>query len=51
MDGGAWWATVYEVAKSRTRLSDQAQTKRCKLLCKICYKDILYGMGNIASTS
>ena len=22
MDGGAWWATVHEVAKSRTQLSD-----------------------------
>ena len=22
MDGGAWWATVRRVAKSRTRLSD-----------------------------
>ena len=22
MDGGAWWAAVHEVAKSRTRLSD-----------------------------
>ena len=22
MDGGAWWATVYGVARSRTRLSD-----------------------------
>ena len=22
MDGGAWWATVHEVAKSWTRLSD-----------------------------
>ena len=22
MDGGAWWATVHEIAKSRTRLSD-----------------------------
>ena len=22
MDGGAWWAAVLEVAKSRTRLSD-----------------------------
>ena len=22
MDGGAWWATIYGVAKSRTRLSD-----------------------------
>ena len=24
MDGGAWWAAVHEVAKSRTRLSDLA---------------------------
>ena len=22
MDGGAWWATVHEAAKSQTRLSD-----------------------------
>ena len=22
MDGGAWWATIHEVAKSQTRLSD-----------------------------
>ena len=22
MDGGAWWATVHRVAKSRTQLSD-----------------------------
>ena len=22
MDGGAWWATVHGVARSRTRLSD-----------------------------
>ena len=22
MDGGAWWAAVHEVGKSRTRLSD-----------------------------
>ena len=26
MDGGAWWATVHGVAKSRTRLSDFAFT-------------------------
>ena len=25
MDKGAWWATVHEVAKSHTRLSEQAQ--------------------------
>ena len=28
MDGGAWWATVHGVAKSRTRLSDFTFTKR-----------------------
>ena len=22
MDGGAWWATIHRVAKSRTQLSD-----------------------------
>ena len=27
MDGGAWWATVHGVAKSRTRLSDFTQTQ------------------------
>ena len=26
MDGGAWWAAVHGVAKSRTRLSDSAFT-------------------------
>ena len=26
MEGGAWWATVYGVAKSRTRLSDSTFT-------------------------
>ena len=26
MDGGAWWAAVHAVAKSRTRLSDFAFT-------------------------
>jgi len=26
MDRGAWWATVHEVAKSQTRLHNQAQT-------------------------
>ena len=27
MDGGAWWATIQGVAKSRTRLSDFTYTK------------------------
>jgi len=26
MDGGAWWATVHGVAKSRTQLSDFTHT-------------------------
>ena len=34
MDGGAWWATVHRVAKSRTRLSDFAIT--------ICFNANLY---------
>ena len=28
MDRGAWWAMVHEVAKSWTRLSDQAQSHK-----------------------
>ena len=45
MDRGAWWATVHGVAKSQTRLRDQAQTKHIyrqeftKRALKIC---ILY---------
>ena len=31
MDRGAWRATVYEVTKSRTRLSDQAQSQQLYL--------------------
>ena len=29
MDGGAWWATVHEIAKSRTRLSNFTFTFTC----------------------
>ena len=29
MEGGAWWATVHGVAKSRTRLSDFTFTFHC----------------------
>ena len=32
MDGGAWWATVYEIAKSWTRLSDFTFTSLHSLL-------------------
>ena len=34
MDGGAWWATVHEVAKSRTRLSDVTFTFHFRALEK-----------------
>ena len=33
MDGGAWWATVHGVAKSRTRLSDFTFTFHFPLSC------------------
>ena len=32
MDGGAWWAVVHGVAKSRTRLSDFTFTFHCHAL-------------------
>ena len=31
MDSGAWWATVHEVAKSRTRLSDLTFTSQLSI--------------------
>ena len=34
MDGGAWWATVHGVAKSRTRLSDFTFT--CQITICVC---------------
>ena len=34
MDGGAWWAAVHGVAKSRTRLSDFTFTFHCHALEK-----------------
>ena len=36
MDGGAWWATVHGVAKSRTRLSDF--TSHFIYLAKLSYQ-------------
>ena len=33
MDGGAWWATVHGVAKSRTRLSDLLTLYGARFLC------------------
>ena len=37
MDGGAWWATVYGVAKSRTRLSDFTFTFIGELITMMLY--------------
>ena len=34
MDGGAWWAAVHGVTKSRTRLSDFTFTFHCRALEK-----------------
>ena len=36
MDGGAWWATVHEVAKSQTRLSDFTFTSLNFRLNELC---------------
>ena len=33
MDGGAWWATVHGVAKSRTQLSDFSLCKKYMFDC------------------
>ena len=37
MDGGAWWATVHGVAKSRTRLSDFTQNPPNNTLLKFYF--------------
>ena len=37
MDGGAWWATVYGVAKSRTRQSDFTFTFIGELITMMLY--------------
>ena len=34
MEGGAWWATVHGVARSRTRLNDFTFTFHCHALEK-----------------
>ena len=36
MDGGAWWATVYRVAKHRTQLSDLTLTNCINIINTIC---------------
>ena len=32
-DGGAWWAAVYQVAQSRTRLKQQQQEQGDRIYC------------------
>ena len=34
VDGGAWWATVHGVAKSRTQLSDWASKQMSNYRCQ-----------------
>ena len=36
MDGGAWWATVHGVAKSRTQLNDFTFTFKYKTVFALC---------------
>ena len=46
MDGGAWWATVHGVTKSRTRLSDLTFTLQCTYIystwCVYVYSVYIY---------
>ena len=43
MDRGAWWATVHGVAKSQTRLHNQAHTH-------VIYKDVVVPFGEFFSS-
>ena len=49
MDRGACWATVCGVAKSRTRLSDEAHVYTT--MCKIAGRKLLYSTGSSARCS
>ena len=46
MEGGAWWATVHGVAKSRTRLSDFTQSLGTKI-----QKQSLYAATRLHTTT
>ena len=53
MDGGAWWATVHGVTKSRTRLSNFTFTF-IKVNEHFCYLDLgkkIHGMHFLAKTT
>ena len=41
-DRGAWWASVYGVAQSRTRLMQLSSSSRCKLKERIRNHPVLY---------
>ena len=43
MDRGAWWAIVYRVVKSRTRLTNRACTKNLNIV--VVFFLILYSVG------
>ena len=44
MDGGAWWATVHGVAKSRTRLSNFTNSLNGSLLNLQRFYILAYGV-------
>ena len=41
-DGGAWWAAVYGVAQSRTRLKRLSSSSSIKLMEEIISPEILF---------
>ena len=43
-DGGAWWATVYGVAQSRTRLKRLSSSKLEQLLGKLGFRDFVHSL-------
>ena len=49
MDGGAWWATVHGVTKSRTRLSDFTHLLRKKLGIVITILDLTENKWSLPS--
>ena len=54
MDRGAWWATVYGVAKSRTRLSDFTHSKcSFRFLYNILWKNLneVFGQPSIMTVT
>ena len=51
MDGGAWWAAVHGVAKSRTRLSDFPFTFRFHVLEKADVGNLISGSSAFSKTS